>query len=153
MQALPCQIVDAADVRPLRHLVLRTGRPFSTCTWDGDDSPETRHFAIRDDDAVVAIGSLYHCSHNEWAPGSASWQLRGMASHPEHRGTGLGAQILQVIVTFCRDDLGGELVWCNARKVAEAFYHRYGFETMTPVFEIPNVGPHVVMRKNLTTPT
>ncbi|MCB9850021.1 MAG: GNAT family N-acetyltransferase, partial [Phycisphaerales bacterium] len=119
-----------------------------TCTWDGDEDSDTHHFAVLDGDTAVAIGSLYRRSH-ECAPGDDAWQLRGMATHPEHRGCGLGALVLAEMARYCSDDIGGELLWCNARTSAEGFYLRYGFSTMTPVFEIPQVGPHVVMRRIL----
>jgi predicted GNAT family N-acyltransferase len=143
-----CQLVGVDALIPLRHLVLRTGKPLSTCHWDGDTDSDTRHFAAVNEGAIVGIGSLYRRAHELVDDGHA-WQLRGMATHPEQRGRGLGATLLDFMVTHCRLQDGGRVMWCNARTVAEPFYLRYGFRTLCPPFEIAGIGPHVVMRRDL----
>ncbi|MBW3654357.1 MAG: BON domain-containing protein, partial [Actinobacteria bacterium] len=44
---------------------------------------------------------------------------------------------------------GGRRVWCHARLPAEGFYARAGFRTETAVFELPRIGPHVRMSRDL----
>jgi predicted GNAT family N-acyltransferase len=148
--AITCQLVAVKDVRPLRHSVLRAGQPPESCIWDGDDHPDTCHFAALDDGIVVAIGTLLHRPH-ELAPGPASWQLRGMATHPERRSQGLGTRVLAFMLNNCRNISGGEVVWCNARAGAVSFYTRHGFAIVSEEFTIPEVGLHVVMRRRLST--
>ena len=38
-----------------------------------------------------------------------------------------------------------ELVWCNARVPALSLYERSGFVAASEQFEVPQIGPHVVM--------
>ena len=41
------------------------------------------------------------------------------------------------------------MVWCNARINAVAFYKKEGFKIIGDEFEIPDIGPHFLMAKNL----
>jgi len=116
--------------------------------WDGDDAPDTLHFATYDDATTIAIATLLHRPH-DLAPGPDSWQLRGMATHPDRQGTGLGQRLLAFLLEHCRDIHGGQIVWCNARISAAKFYQRYGFQIVSGEFDIPGIGPHVVMRRPL----
>jgi predicted GNAT family N-acyltransferase len=43
----------------------------------------------------------------------------------------------------------GHMIWCNARLSAVRFYEKLGFETRGDEFDIPDVGPHVVMWRTL----
>ena len=41
------------------------------------------------------------------------------------------------------------LLWCNARTSAMGFYQNVGFEKIGEEFDIPTVGPHVLMFKKI----
>ena len=151
MANFTCQRISASDTWPLRHAVLRTGRPLETCRWDGDDLPGTRHYGLIDGDDLVAIASLYHRPH-EIAPSRHAWQLRGMAVHPTRQREGLGARLLTDMLGDAHREANAEIVWCNARTVAVPFYRRYGFQTVADEFDIPDVGPHFTMVRSLMTP-
>ncbi len=142
------QSVSAEATYPLRRLVLRAGRPASTCIWDSDTLPSTRHFAAMDGRDIVAVGSLYDRPHVV-APGPGAWQIRGMATHPDHRSKGLGTQLLEFMLQVCREELDGRTAWCNARTPAVPFYRRHGFVCIGGEFEIAEIGPHFVMRRSL----
>jgi GNAT superfamily N-acetyltransferase len=146
--------VTAADLRPLRHQVLRPEQPFESTVYEGDDLPDTVHLAAFDDDArdgggdgddgrLVGIASLYH----EPRPGAGpadGWRLRGMATAPEARGRGFGMALLAAGADHVAG-AGGRELWCNARKPAIGFYRRAGFEVVGGEFDVPGIGPHVVM--------
>jgi predicted GNAT family N-acyltransferase len=149
-------LIGHEETWPLRHLVLRAGKPLETCRWPGDEEPSTRHFALRAADGdelgsgeIIAIASIYQRSHEAAAPGPDSWQLRGMATRPDLRGRGLGGQLLVQLMAHCRDRLQGRIMWCNARSSAVPFYLRHGFETVGVEFLIEGIGPHYVMRRTL----
>ena len=42
---------------------------------------------------------------------------------------------------------GGAELWCNARLPAVGFYRRGGFEVVSDEFDVPGIGPHVVMAR------
>ncbi len=142
------RLISAEQTWPLRHLVLRTGRPLSTCRWEGDDLPSAHHFALFEGAEPVVVASMYHRGH-EAAPSPDSWQLRGMACRPDRQGHGLGTRLLVHVLDACRSQYGGRMMWCNARMRASSLYRRYGFRVWGDEFTIPGIGAHCLMVREL----
>ena len=71
-----------------------------------------------------------------------------MATLPEVRGEGHGAALITAAETFIAEQ-GGTSIWFNARRAAEGFYARMGYATVSDEFDVPGIGPHVVMEKRL----
>jgi GNAT superfamily N-acetyltransferase len=128
-------------VRPLRHLVLRPGRPLESSIMPGDD--KAIHLALRDGGEPLAVASLYVESLPD-GPQPGDWRLRGMAVHPDFQGRGLGGKILDAAAYVAADE-GGRRLWCNARTTAAGFYLRHGFVTIGDEFDIEHIGPHLRM--------
>jgi GNAT superfamily N-acetyltransferase len=137
--------VAASEIRPLRREVLRPGRPAADSIYPGDDEPTTVHLAAFAQDRIVGIASLYRESRPGADPAVPGWRLRGMASAPDTRRRGIGRALLEAVVSHVAAAGGGE-VWCNARTPAIGFYARHGFVVLSEPFDIPRIGPHVVMR-------
>ena len=132
--------VTAEEVRPLRHRVLRPGQAFEETVYPGDDAGV--HLGAFSEDHLVGIASLYR---EDRAGGRAGgWRLRGMATDAGVRGSGFGAALLAGCLEYVAGAGGSEL-WCNARMVAVGFYRRAGFEVVSEEFDVPGIGPHVVM--------
>ncbi|ELB92980.1 muconate cycloisomerase, partial [Rhodococcus wratislaviensis IFP 2016] len=141
--------VSAADVRPIRHTVLRPGQPAETCVYPEDAHVGTRHFATLVAGRPIGVASLYHEDPPEAhaVPGllpGRGWRLRGMATLEEVRGTGAGTTLLRTVLTNAAL-AGADAVWCNARTTAAGFYVKQGFRILGPEFDIPGIGPHVFM--------
>lgn len=139
--------VEPTAVLPLRRQVLRPHQTAEASAYGEDPLPTTHHLAHRDrSGAVRAVGT----SLVQARPGgpARARRLRGMAVHPDRRGTGLGRRILDGLVAWAAWE-GAEEVWCNARESALGFYARAGFETVGDRFELPDIGPHFVMRRGL----
>ncbi|MDQ6727098.1 MAG: GNAT family N-acetyltransferase [Actinomycetota bacterium] len=149
--------VTAEEVRLLRHRVLRPDQPFDSTVYDGDELSDTVHLGAFEVDGeggaqlpgtrLVGIASLYH----EPRPGPGSpdgWRLRGMATVPEARGRGFGMALLAACGAHVAG-AGGTELWCNARRAAVGFYRRGGFDVVGAEFEVPGLGPHVVMVRPL----
>lgn len=137
--------VEAAVVRPLRRAVLRPGSPDEELVYAGDDDPDAGHVAAYIGDEVAGIASVTRQPYDGVA---TAWRLRGMATAPAARGTGLGALLLAACVDHVAEH-GGTLLWCNARTPALGFYERFGFEAAGEEFDIPGIGPHYVMRRTV----
>jgi len=133
--------VGTEDVRPLRHAILRPGRPWEDTAFPGDRDPATVHLAAFDGDRLVGIASLYR---EPRADGTDGWRLRGMATAEDARGRGAGRSLLAACIAHVAARGGGEL-WCNARTPAIGFYAAAGFEVVSDEFDVPGIGPHVVM--------
>lgn len=139
---LQCRRASLVEILPLRHAVLRPGRPAAEAAFEGDDEPATRHFA-----AVAETGEVRACLSLVARPwrGETAYQLRGMAVHPEDARRGLGTALLRHAERALVSETGVRLLWCNARVEAVPFYARRGWAVVSEEFEIAGVGPHRVM--------
>lgn len=139
--------VDPRMTLPLRRRVLRPHQAYDEIA------------AETDVEGLFAIGALVErvlvscvVAHPQPFPAEPSlqhaWRLRGMATSPDHRGQGLGGQVLARTLDELRLR-GAVLVWCNARIPAVALYERAGFTVAGEPWEDPLLGPHVRMRRDV----
>ena len=141
---------------PLRHAILRPHQEIDAVAWEGDDEPGTATFGAVDGEsgAIVGVATVFpepapfDVTEAGVPPGAGSstttWRLRGMATRPDAQGRGIGSSVLEAVFDHVAG-AGGDLLWCNARTSAVAFYERAGFRTWGPEWVISSIGPHVVM--------
>ncbi len=142
------QAVPAASVRTLRAALLRPGQAPQRLVYPGDDAPDSLHLAARDAAGeTVGIASVMAEAHPR-DPAASDWRVRGMAVVPELRGGGLGASMLGRCERHARA-WGGRRIWCHARVAAQGFYERAGWQVESEVFDVEDIGPHVIMSKPL----
>jgi predicted N-acetyltransferase YhbS len=117
--------------------------------WAGDEDAATFHLAARTGDRVVGV-VRFSPAPCPWRPlARAPWQLRGMATEPDVRGSGAGrALVVEGLARVAAR--GGDVVWCDARVGAAGFYERMGFTVVTGEFEKAGIGPHVGMLIDVT---
>lgn len=140
MSEFEARAVAPAAVRPLRRALLRPTQAAEALVYAGDDDADALHVAGFVDDEMVGIASICR----EPYAGAPAFRLRGMGTVAAVRGRGFGRALLQ----RCLDHAvaqGVSTVWCNARVSAIGFYERAGFVTVGERFELPDIGPHVVM--------
>lgn len=135
------KVIPAQLTYRLRSLVLRAGKPVEECVFDKDEEQNTFHLAFYNNERIVCVASFMPSSNNEI-------QIRGMATHPDHRGSGY-AQSLLVYGEEIALKKGFSIIWCNARESAQGFYQKNGYSLFGDYFEIPEIGKHIVMKKNL----
>lgn len=131
--------VDRAVILPLRHAVLRPGRPLETADFDGDDDADTIHLAALLDGSEDVVGCAT-LMRRPWGSQPA-WQLRGMATRADLARRGIGAAVLRA----AEEIAGGGLMWCNARLAAVPFYAAAGWVVVSEEFDVPGIGPHHAM--------
>jgi ribosomal protein S18 acetylase RimI-like enzyme len=141
------EAVDAEAVRPLRREVLRPGQPAEHLVYDGDESPETLHAAVVQEGRIVGVVSIMRDGHPR-TPRPGDWRIRGMASSPSRRGEGIGTALLDRCLAHAREH-GGRRIWCNARVHARTLYERAGFIVEGERYEIPTIGAHYLMTREL----
>lgn len=120
------------EVLPLRALVLRDGARRESAWYPGDDDALHR---------VVAAPGVVACATGmvEALDGTAGWRVRGVAVHPRHRGSGLGAAVVAAVL----DEAPDALWWCTARVAVAGFWQRMGFVIASPEpFALPHGGLH-----------
>lgn len=138
-------LVPCHAVLPVRHQVLRPGRPAQTAQFDQDDDPDTFHVAAHDTfGAVIGCATFFPAALDE----EPAWQLRGMATLPGYQGQGVGGRVLEAgVAEVLRRD--GTIVWCKGRVAAADFYRRHAFVSRGEQFSIEPNGPHYVFVRTL----
>lgn len=141
-------VVDGAFTSELRRSVLRPGYPVGTAMF-GDTDPHAIHVAAVDDGVPVSACVLITNPYPRRTESPHAWQLRGMATAPEHRGKGFGALVVETAI----EELVGHgalLLWLEAREYAIGFYERFGLVAEGPVYLHPETQiPHRVMVREL----
>jgi GNAT superfamily N-acetyltransferase len=139
------------EIIGLRHRVLRPGLPLKEASFDGDDKYSTWHIGTFLLDKYGDRGPAVCCASfmlNSF-DNQEAWQLRGMATDPAYEGRGLGTSLLTFAGVTIPSNSGIKLFWCNARLAYVDFYEKRGWRCVSDVFDIPTVGPHRKMIKNL----
>ena len=134
-------------MRPLRARLLRPGQSPEQLVYEGDALAGALHLLARADGREVGIASVSP-EPAPARPGAGGWRVRGMATVADMRGAGVGAALLEECLRHAAAH-GGELAWCNARTPAAGFYARFGFAVEGEEFELPGIGPHVLMTRAL----
>jgi GNAT superfamily N-acetyltransferase len=138
----------AEEIFPLRHAVLRPGRPVTASVYAGDE--QAVHIGAWESDGELLVGCAT-VFPDPW-PGStagvasaaepAAWRLRGMAVDPSRHRTGVGRHVLAAAVEAARE-AGAPLLWANARSAALPFYESTGWAVAGEEFITPDTGlPH-----------
>lgn len=134
--AILARAVPLAQTRALRQAVLRPHETIEQLA--ADEAPESFASGAFDDGELIAVGLIAP----DGEPGA--WRVRGMATAPHARGRGGGRAVLDALVLHAVEH-GAVRIWCNARVPAVSFYERAGMRVSSEEFELPNIGPHVVM--------
>ena len=140
--------ISAAETIAVRWPVLRPGFARETAIFNGDDAAGTLHFGTFESGKLTGVASIYLAPFPAQPDGAPAFQLRGMATLPEVRGSGFGKALLDACIAAAREK-GATLIWCNARTSAADFYAKNGWRLVGDEFEIPTVGPHFRMCRDL----
>lgn len=129
----------------IRKEVLRAGvnLPFK---FQGDFDTKTFHLGAFNKEVLVGVATFIKQNCNLLS--GTHYQLRGMATLPEVRGKGFGNLLIDSAVQEI-EDRNIDVLWCNAREVAQKFYQKNGFKTIGKPFEVDQIGTHYIMYKPL----
>ena len=130
---------ELARVRSLRYAILRKplGMLPSGTIFPGDENESTIHLIALSENELIGCASLF-------VDDSDAIQLRGMAVVSQWQRRGIGNRIVATAKKIAISK--GKSLWCNARFPAIGFYERQGWIQSGPFFDIPIVGPHIVMK-------
>lgn len=140
--------ISSKDTLTLRNELLRPGKDVSTCIFEGDDAPSTRHFgAIDEAGNIVAIVSVYR-KDNTAIKEENAYQIRAMATGSACRGQGVGRLLLTAVEEHAKSE-GSSLIWANARSSVVGFYAKAGYRLASSEFDVDGIGPHYLVLKSL----
>ena len=131
------------EIIDLRWAVLRQGLPRAEAIFVGDEDDSTLHVAAFHGNQTVGCATL-HLSQLDDLP---TWQLRGMAVHPDFQRRGVGRRLLEGLDALLARDGQTLRLWCNAREPAVGFYRGMGWTVFSERFHIETAGPHFKMSR------
>lgn len=145
------RLVDVDETFDLRREVLRPWLTPETARETYAGKGEHFHCGALRGGRVISTAGFAAEAHPgyETVFGPVQWRLRGMATYPEFRGSGLGGQVLEFGLAEVARRLATKgqvsaVVWCNGRSGAQRFYERHDFRPIGELFETPGTGPHYV---------
>jgi GNAT superfamily N-acetyltransferase len=128
--------VEVEQTRRLRQAVLRPHQALEELA--GSEPADAFAIGAFDGDELIAVGLVAP----DGQPGG--WRIRGMATAAPARCRGAGTAVLEALLGYAKTH-GARRVWCNARTPARSLYERAGLRVSSDEFELPDIGPHVVM--------
>ena len=137
------RFIKSTETHALRQLVLRPEQPLDEMEWPQDNAKDSFHLGMNTGGRQISIVSFSR-ERNELLHGWKQYRLRGMATHPDHQGAGIGGKLLRFGLDHLRT-LRTDLVWCNARDGAKGFYAKEGFREEGSPFDIHGIGIHHLM--------
>ena len=140
--------INTIDTYSIRQKVLRPGRPFDTCFFDHDENDQTFHLGGFMSNKLVSIASFNFNSNEYFAKAKNQYQLQGMATLKGFRKQGLSKELLRMAFPIIKNNFCN-LLWCKARTTSQGFYEQVGFESVGEIFEIHNIGSHILMYKKI----
>lgn len=140
---MPIRFLRPGETHVLRRSVLRPQQPVEEMEWSMDRAEGSFHVGFEEHGELVCIASFLK-ERNDRLRGWAQYRLRGMAVPPSHQRHGFGRRVLLFGLEHARH-MKADLVWCNAREGAVAFYARAGFVAEGAPFAIEGIGLHQLM--------
>ncbi|MCU4667340.1 GNAT family N-acetyltransferase [Bacillus paralicheniformis] len=140
--------INAEDTYEIRHRILRPNQPLEACKYETDLLGGTFHLGGYYRDRLISIASFHQAEHSE-LEGQKQYQLRGMATLEGYREQKAGSTLIRHAEELLRKK-GADLLWCNARTSVSGYYEKLGFSEQGEVYDIPPIGPHILMYKKLT---
>ena len=139
--------INAEDTYEIRHRILRPNQPLEACMYETDLLGGAFHLGGYYRGKLISIASFHKAEHSE-LEGEEQYQLRGMATLEGYREQKREARSSAMPKSFFGKR--GRPLWCNARTSVSGYYEKLGFSEQGEVYDIPPIGPHILMYKKLT---
>jgi ribosomal protein S18 acetylase RimI-like enzyme len=141
------KIIPFSETYSIRNLVLRPGKPLSSCYFEQDQALSTIHLGLYYKKEISAITSIY-VNKNANFTTEFQFQIRGMAVLEKHQNKGFGSALMHKVEGYTKSKKA-ELIWFNARESAILFYKKLGYSIVGEPFIIGKIGIHYLMYKPL----
>lgn len=140
--------VDTSQIRDLRYKVLWPHlKGPDACQIPPDTADSTFHMGAFVNGKVVGAATFIQDINPRFEEKN-QYRLRAMATDPEMRGYGVGADLVTKAIEELKR-MNVKLLWCDARLIATGFYEKQDFKIKGQVYQVPKIGPHKLMYKAL----
>ena len=144
---LTIAFIEPEETYNLRHQILRPNQTLEDCKYPLDFESSTFHLGAFVEGLLVSVASFYKEKQSD-IEGLDHFRLRGMATLVSHRTQRAGSNLIHFAEDYLRRK-GASHWWCNARTTVQEYYQRFGMMPLGEEFDIPPIGPHIVMVKKL----
>ncbi len=138
--------INSKETWPVRHPILRKGRPLEDCRFENDDLKNTFHLGCFYKDNLVGVATFLKNNNPNFT--ELQYQLRGMAVLEDYQKKGVGEMLVNSGESQLKKE-GIQLLWFNAREIALSFYKNLNFQILGDPFDIKSIGTHYLMYKKL----
>lgn len=141
--AVELRSISADETVALRHAVLWPDHPISHVRLSEDDLGFHYGAFLPSHDAPVAVISVFRdplpmksIEDQESDSGRTvtAARFRKFACDPAYQGRGIGTKLLQYVFRMAREELGCDVVWCDARLSTAGWYERRGMSRFGVTF-------------------
>ena len=133
--------IEVSKCYPLRHKMLRKGKPLETCHFDGDNLKGTFHLGALVDKEIIGIISVYEKDLTQFK-NSKGAQFRGIAVASKHQRKGVASKLINYAQKETKKRINPKYIWLNGRISANNLYLNRGFKPIGDRFEINTIGIH-----------
>lgn len=137
--------ISAIETYTIRKEILRKGIPLSE-RIRGEFDESSFHIGFFMNTKLIGVCSFIEKKHECFQ--GIQYRLAGMAILEKHQRRGVGSSLIKNALIILKKR-NVSIVWCNARVSALKFYDKLGFLIKGEQFDIPHIGGHFIMYKNL----
>ncbi len=141
------ECINAEATYSIRKAVLRKGKTWSSCLFEGDNLTSTVHYGLFVNKELAGIISLFENKFGNFT-NQNQLQIRGMAVLESHQKKGFGHLLVIKAEEYAKTK-EMEVIWFNARETAVGFYEKLGYQIIDKSFLIEGIGSHYSMYKML----
>ena len=139
--------IQAKDCYSIRQQVLWQHKSVAECGIPIDSQEGAFHLGAFLDGELVCIGSFFKQKNPQFNQAN-QYRLRAMATLAHAQKKGTAKSLLEFAVQKLKIEFQ-DLLWCDARIIATSFYSKLGFSKKGASYEIPIIGTHFLMYKQL----
>ncbi len=133
--------IEVTLTYPLRHELLRKGKPLKSCYLEGDKNLETIHIGAYISKELIGIASAFLKTCPQYSD-KKGVQLRAVAVIPKFQRKGIATKLINHILEIIRIKINPDYIWLNSRISANQLYLSYGFIPIGKPFNVESIGMH-----------
>ena len=133
--------IDVSLTYPLRHGLLRKGKPLSSCYLYGDKNLETIHIGAYISEELIGIASAFLKTCPQYS-NKIGVQLRAIAVIPKFQRQGIATKLIKHILKIIKTKINKNYIFLNSRISANQLYLSNGFNPIDKPFNIKSIGMH-----------